>query len=82
MKRLLGLVLMVLVAAAVYYLHGLYKLGQLDAAVVTVRELVDAEVRFARSHPAKGYTCSLSDLSSEIERGRAIRESVGYRTAR
>jgi hypothetical protein len=77
MKRLLGLVLIVLVAAAVYYFRGLYKLGQLDGAVVMVRELVDAEVRFARSHPTKGYTCNLSDLSSELsEDGQFEKASV------
>jgi hypothetical protein len=46
----------------VFILHGLYRLAQLDSAIVTVRELVAAEIRFAESHPKQGYTCGLADL--------------------
>jgi hypothetical protein len=54
------------IAAIAYYLHGSYLLGQLDSAIATTYELVAAETRFAKAHPDRGYTCDLSQLIKEV----------------
>lgn len=54
-----------LVLVLIFILYGLYRLGQLDSAIVTVRELVAAESRFARSNPKQGYTCNLAELPTD-----------------
>lgn len=46
-------------------IHGLYNLGRVDSAIVTLRALVSAEAKFAETNPALGYTCKFSDLSSD-----------------
>lgn len=48
-----------------FILHGLYRLAELDSAIVTVREIVDAETRFAKSNPMQGYTCNLAELPTD-----------------
>ena len=53
------------IAAIAYHLHGSYLLGQFDSAIATTYELVAAETRFARAHPDRGYTCDLSQLIKE-----------------
>lgn len=57
--------LIVLVAAVVYHLHGSYLLGQFDSALMTTHELAAAETKFAKTHPDRGYTCDLSELIKE-----------------
>lgn len=44
---------------------GLYKLGELDSVIVTMRILHDGEVHFLEAHPSLGYSCSLSELTSD-----------------
>ena len=53
------------IAAIAYHLHGSYLLGQFDSAIATTYELVAAQTRFARAHPDRGYTCDLSQLIKE-----------------
>jgi len=53
------------IAAIAYYLHGSYLLGQFDFAIATTHELVAAETNFAKAHPDRGYTCDLSQLTKE-----------------
>lgn len=65
MKSVFFSFLIVLVAAVVYHLHGSYLLGQFDSALMTTHKLADAETKFARTHPDRGYTCDLSDLIKE-----------------
>lgn len=43
---------------------GLYALGEMDSAIVTMRILVNDENSFARDHPNLGHSCKLADLSS------------------
>jgi hypothetical protein len=62
MKIFIAALAIALAVALVHYFYGLYKLGQLDAAIATVHELVVAEAKFARAHPERGYTCNLFEL--------------------
>jgi len=51
-----------------------------SSALAGVRTLFTAEVSYSSSHPDKGYTCTLSDLSSEglIDAGLAGGQKHGY----
>jgi hypothetical protein len=40
------------------------RLGYVDSAIFQLHTVVMAEKRFAEAHPALGYTCTFSDLSS------------------
>jgi hypothetical protein len=44
---------------------GLYRLGQLDSAIGTLRNLANAEATFAEAHAKRGYTCTLPDLAAD-----------------
>jgi hypothetical protein len=63
MKIFIAALAMALGVVLIHHFYGLYKLGQLDAAIATVHELVDAEAKFARAHAERGYTCSLFELA-------------------
>ena len=70
-----------LVLVLIFILQGLYRLGEPDSAIVTVRELVAAEARFAKSHPKQGYTCNLAELPTDgwiLERPK-VRTKSGQR---
>jgi hypothetical protein len=56
------------IAAIAYYLHGLYLLGQFDSAIATMHELIAAETNFAKAHSDRGYTCDLSQLIVVLRR--------------
>jgi type IV pilus assembly protein PilA len=51
-----------------------------SSAVFGIRRLAAAEVSYAANHPQTGFTCSLSDLSSEklISNRLGIGEQAGY----
>lgn len=51
-----------------------------SSAVAVVRTLGVAEITYASSHPAQGYTCSLSDLADArlIDRSLATGQKTGY----
>lgn len=53
----------VLVWLAFRALWRMTMLGYEDSAIVRVRAVVAAEGEFAKTHPDKGYTCTLSQLT-------------------
>jgi hypothetical protein len=67
---------LVIALAGWVLLNRMKRLGYLDSGIGTMRQLVDAENRFAQSHPDIGYTCVPSALPSDdvsaevIETGR------------
>jgi len=63
MKILTAAFAMALGVVLVHHFHGLHELGQLDAAIATMHELVAAEAKFARARPERGYTCNLFGLT-------------------
>jgi hypothetical protein len=63
MKILIAALAMALGVVLVHHFYGLYKLGQLDAALATMHELVAAEAKFAQARPERGYTCNLFELT-------------------
>ena len=68
MKVLIAALAIALAGAIVQYFDGLYRLGQLDSAIVLVRRVTEAEAEFAWSHSAEGYTCDLGELRSELSK--------------
>jgi hypothetical protein len=50
-------------------LRGLYRLGQLDSAIVTVRSMADAESKFSQAHLTEGFTCKRSELAAADSEG-------------
>jgi hypothetical protein len=46
-------------------LRGLMALGYVDSAIVRVRAVGAAEAQFAKAHPEKGYTCTISQLPQD-----------------
>jgi hypothetical protein len=63
MKILIAALAMGVGVVLVHHFYGLYKLGQLDAAIATMHELVAAEAKFAQARPERGYTCNLFELT-------------------
>jgi hypothetical protein len=51
-------------------MQGLMMLGYVDSAIGRMRVFYAAETQFAKEHPARGYTCNLSELSQggEVQR--------------
>jgi hypothetical protein len=73
--RRIALAVVVVVQTVIAYfgvrmMWGLMMLGYVDSAIGRMRVLYAAENQFAKEHPARGYTCELSELpqSSEIRR--------------
>jgi hypothetical protein len=73
--RRMALVVVAVILAVVGYfgfkvMWGLMMLGHVDSAIGRMHVLYAAETQFAREHPARGYTCELSELpqSAEIRR--------------
>jgi hypothetical protein len=67
----------------VWSLRGLWALGELDAAVGSVHTLIAAEESFIKSHPERGYTCSLRELEplgSVIDEGIRQLARTGHRS--
>src|SRR3974390_1511748 len=57
-------VLVAVIWIAIPHLRSLRNLGYIDSAIGTVRVLVTEENNYARSHPRQGYSCALTDLTS------------------
>jgi hypothetical protein len=75
MTRRIALFAVIVVLAVIGYfgfrmMWGLMMLGYVDSTIVRMRVLYAAESQFSKEHPARGYTCELSELpqSSEIRR--------------
>ena len=69
-KKKLLIVLSVLVSSLLLvagwvFLNRAKRLAYVDAAIGSLRTLVDSEVKFAQIHPDIGYACSLSALPNE-----------------
>jgi hypothetical protein len=62
LKAVVVLGSLALIVAAWILLSRLKRLGYVDAAIGSLRTLVDSEVKFAQTHPDIGYACSLSAL--------------------
>jgi hypothetical protein len=65
-KLILVLLALLLAGAAARYLVWSYHLAQLDSAIVTVREMIALESKFAAAHPDRGFTCDLQELTSMV----------------
>jgi len=62
---LLVLVSSVLLVAGLIFLNRAKRLAYVDAAIGSLRVLVNSEAKFATTHPDIGYACSLSALPSD-----------------
>jgi hypothetical protein len=73
-RRIALLIVFVALSVIGYFgfktIRGLMMLGYVDSAIGRMRVLYAAENQFAKEHPARGYTCELSELpqSSDIRR--------------
>ncbi len=59
------LVSSVLLVAGWIFLNRAMRLAYVDAAIGSLRTLVDSEAKFAQIHPDIGYACSLSALPND-----------------
>jgi ATP phosphoribosyltransferase regulatory subunit HisZ len=63
----IGSLIAIVLTGLAWHLRGLYRLSQLDSAILVLHRLNALESQFAQTHPDKGFTCNLSDLR-ELER--------------
>ena len=47
------------------YLVRSFRLGQIDYAIGRMRTLTSNEEDFATTHPARGYSCKLADITND-----------------
>jgi hypothetical protein len=61
-------------------LRRLMMVGHVDSAIVRVRAVVSAETQFAKAHPGRGYTCTISQLPQNELVARLANEGIdnGY----
>ena len=66
--------------ALLWYGFRTLRIGYIDSAIVRLRALVAAEAVFAKAHPDKGYTCTISELPQDELVARLIRNGIdnGY----
>ena len=58
------LALAVAARISIPYFRSSLRLGYMDSVIFTLRRLFSKEKDFARAHPDRGYTCSISELDS------------------
>ena len=64
-SAIIGLGVILVAGLVARYLVGSYKLGEVDSAILTMRILNDGERGFLQNHKSLGYSCRLSDLTSD-----------------
>ena len=65
LKALAVLGSVALIVTAWILLSRLKRLGYVDSAIVSLRVLVNSEIKFAQTHPDIGYACTLSALPND-----------------
>jgi hypothetical protein len=65
LKTAIALGFLALVVACWVFVSRARRLGYIDSATGTIRTLIAAEKKYAETHPAVGYTCSISALPND-----------------